>query len=258
MKKAALKPELKLGADPKRLGALGALVAILGIVWYINSSDTPRNTTPAAAPATAAAPQTTAAPRPGNGAGSDRAQLRQIARSRAGLAGARGLSTQEFRPSLKPKDAPADMSKVDPTLDLARLAKVRNSRMSGGGRSLFDFSSAPVETAAAAIPKVDPIRPELRAGLTTGPTKPQPPAPPPPPPPPPSIPLKFYGYTNSQRPGPKRAFFLEGEDIYVAGEGDVIKNRYKIIRIGVNSAVVEDTQFKNQQTLPLVEEMANS
>jgi hypothetical protein len=49
---------------------------------------------------------------------------------------------------------------------------------------------------------------------------------------------------------------MEGEDIFVAAEGDTIKNRYKIIRIGVNSAVVEDINFKNQQTLPLLEEYA--
>jgi hypothetical protein len=51
---------------------------------------------------------------------------------------------------------------------------------------------------------------------------------------------------------------LDGEDIIIAGEGDMVKKRYKIVRIGVNSAVVEDTQFKsnNQQTLPLEAEMA--
>ena len=52
----------------------------------------------------------------------------------------------------------------------------------------------------------------------------------------------------------RRAFFLDGEDIVQAGENETIRNRYKIIRIGVNSAVVEDTVAKNQQTLPLAEE----
>jgi hypothetical protein len=89
----------------------------------------------------------------------------------------------------------------------------------------------------------------------TGPLQPPKPPPPAPPPPPPAIPLKFYGFT-SYRQGVKRAFFMEGEDIFVAAEGDTIKNRYKIIRIGVNSAVVEDINFKNQQTLPLLEEYA--
>ena len=37
----------------------------------------------------------------------------------------------------------------------------------------------------------------------------------------------------------------------------MVKKRYKIIRIGMNSAVLEDTQFKNdnQQTLPLEAEL---
>ena len=44
----------------------------------------------------------------------------------------------------------------------------------------------------------------------------------------------------------------------MAGEGDMIKKRYKIVRIGVNSAVVEDTEFKGnntKQTLPLEAEL---
>ncbi len=74
----------------------------------------------------------------------------------------------------------------------------------------------------------------------------------------PPIPLKFYGFVNKSKVGDKRAFFLDGEDIVIAAEGDIIKKRYKIVRIGVNSAVVEDTQFKsnNQQTLPLEAELA--
>jgi hypothetical protein len=71
----------------------------------------------------------------------------------------------------------------------------------------------------------------------------------------PPIPLKFYGYVSPSQRGSRQAFFLDGDDIFVAGENDVIRNRYKVIRIGVNSAVVEDTTNKNQQTLPLIEEL---
>jgi hypothetical protein len=74
------------------------------------------------------------------------------------------------------------------------------------------------------------------------------------PPPPPPIPLKFFGYVSPVSTGGKRAFFLEGDDVHVVNEGDLVKRRYKIVRIGVNSVVVEDTQFKNQQTLPLEEQ----
>ena len=52
----------------------------------------------------------------------------------------------------------------------------------------------------------------------------------------------------------KRAFLLDSEGaVFVATEGDVFSQRYKIVRIGVNSIVIEDLQFNDQQTLPLDE-----
>jgi hypothetical protein len=72
---------------------------------------------------------------------------------------------------------------------------------------------------------------------------------------PPPIPLKFYGYIGPSNQPVRRAFFIEGEDIHVVSEGEVVKRRYKIVRIGVNSVVVEDTENPgNQQTLPLEEQ----
>ncbi|MCX6609832.1 MAG: hypothetical protein NTW74_03150, partial [Acidobacteria bacterium] len=50
----------------------------------------------------------------------------------------------------------------------------------------------------------------------------------------------------------KKGFFLDGDDIVVASEGDLIKTRYKVIRIGLTNVTMEDTQFKQQQTLPIV------
>jgi len=73
-------------------------------------------------------------------------------------------------------------------------------------------------------------------------------------PPPPAIKLKFYGYISPVRSQRKRAFFLDGEDIFVAAEGELIRKRYKVVRIGVNSAVVEDVQHKHRQTLKLEEQ----
>jgi hypothetical protein len=188
-----------------------------------------------------------------------RNQARGIGRGSSQVAGpgGRGSELKEFRPTLKPKD-PIDPSKVDPTLKLALLARVKNVSMEGGGRSLFDFSTAPAVAAKVEIAKVKPILPgQTQTASIIGPVKPPPPPPPAPPPPPPPIPLKFYGF-NTMKQGGKRAFFLEGEDIFVAGEGDLIKNRYKVVRIGVNSAVVEDTTNKHEQTLPLEAEQVST
>ena len=72
----------------------------------------------------------------------------------------------------------------------------------------------------------------------------------------------LYATSGKIRGGNSGSAFIgtytgKGDEIFVAGENDMIRNRYKIIRIGVNSAVVEDTTNKNQQTLPLVEELGS-
>jgi hypothetical protein len=147
-----------------------------------------------------------------------------------------------------------DLTAIDPTIKHALLAKVKNVAMEGGTRSLFDFGAAPpppIDVAAIKPTKLVgpmPLPKPVEAAKVI----------PPPPPPPPPIPFKYYGYATPPRSGPRKAFFIEGEDIHIAGENDMIKNRYKIVRIGVNSAVVEDTTNKHQQTLPLEEEKNNA
>jgi len=81
-----------------------------------------------------------------------------------------------------------------------------------------------------------------------------PPAPPPPPPPPPPITLKFYGYSTAKDSGKKTAYLLDGEEIYLASEGDTLKRRYRIVRIATNSILIEDLDAKRQQSVPLTEE----
>jgi hypothetical protein len=156
---------------------------------------------------------------------------------------------QEFRPSLKPKkpeDRP-DPTTVDPTLRLDILAKLNSVTIEGSHRSVFEFGQPPAPPPTKEeLNKKPPVPDPMLAA--------RPPAAPPGPPPPPPIPLKFFGYVSPASAGSKRAFFLEGDDVHVVNEGDLVKRRYKIVRIGVNSVVVEDTQFKNQQTLPLEEQ----
>ena len=160
-------------------------------------------------------------------------------------------SNQPFRPSLKyrPEDRP-DPTTVDPTLRLDLLAKLQDVGVDGTQRSLFDFSAPPAPKLPE--PKIKP-KPADDGAKPDDPETAKPRDPPKPPPPP--IPLKFYGYINPTNPSDKRAFFLEGDNIYVAREGDLIEKRYKVVRIGVTSAVVKDTQHDHEQTLALVAEL---
>jgi hypothetical protein len=69
-------------------------------------------------------------------------------------------------------------------------------------------------------------------------------------PPPPPINLKFFGFAS--KPGEaKRIFLSKGEDIFVAGEGDIVDRRYKILRISPASVDVEDLLNNNRQSIPL-------
>ena len=158
-------------------------------------------------------------------------------------------SIQDFKPTLKPPEG-IDVSRIDPTLNLDLLAKLQEVPIEGGERSLFEFGTAPVPKAPPpAVQPIKPATPPPPSSKTVASAPAKPPAPP--------IPLKFYGYVGGSRDATRRAFFLDGDDIFVAAENETVHNRYKIVRIGVNSAVVEDTTNKNQQTLPLVAELAS-
>jgi len=241
----------KVGVKPNQIKLLVGLVVVLLVVYLMNRTPSSPDVAPATPRPTAVVP-TAATP------GGPR-QLPSMATS-ASMAMDRGpvrggsRSSEDFRPSLKPQEG-IDVSNIDPTLKLDLLAKLRNVSMEGGARSVFEFSQPPPPPP----PKVAAIKPGA-PGTPGGPPLPKPPAPTaadskPAAPPVAPIPLKFYGYSNTPRNGPKRAFFLDGEDIFVAGENEMIRNRYKIVKIGINSAVVEDTTNKNQQTLPLIEEL---
>ena len=157
----------------------------------------------------------------------------------------------DFRPTLKLPDG-IDLTKIDPTLKIDLLAKLQKVPLEGGARSVFDWGQPP---APPPPPHVDPIKPEViaaqkkKAEEAMAYAKEHPIKPTPPP-----IPLKFYGYANRLSGPARQAFFLDGDDIQIKGENDVIRSRYKIIRIGINSATVEDLQNHDQQTLPLVAE----
>jgi hypothetical protein len=224
----------------KRTGTMvGALALLAGYSVYTNllsgpavpAASTPARSLPADSAASLPA---TAQPRP----------------PRAPAA-SRGRS-DEWRPivlSKRPEDRP-DPKTIDPTIHWELFAKVQEVPPAGGSRNLFQFGqAAPKEAPKLLASKEEPkIRPFY------GPRQPAPPAPPPPPPPPPPITLKFYGWSTTTAAGKRMGYFLDGEEILLAGEGDTLKRRYKIVRIGPSSALVEDLDVKRQQSVPLTEE----
>jgi hypothetical protein len=238
-----------IGAEPKKLAILiGLLLAAGGTYYWMSRPDVPGGTNPSPAPAVST-PAVPAATSSAPVSQSQRTTTSSYGPRTAARGGRVSGSGEDFRPTLKLPEG-MDVSRIDPTLKLGLMAKVRQVSIEGGSRSLFEFDTPPPPPPPPP-PKVNPIKPDASKSAFK---QPEAPKGPPPTPPPPLIPLKFYGYSGAVRSTVRRAFFLDGEDIVQAGENETIRNRYKIIRIGVNSAVVEDTISKNQQTLPLAEE----
>jgi hypothetical protein len=236
---------MKVGGDRKKIVILGGLMLVLGYILFsslFSSSEAPPAPRPAdrsARPARAARPEA---------AETVTVRAQTETRPRPSTRPQRGGGAQQLKLSFRENDKAIDPATVDPTLRLDLLAKVQAVTLPGSDRNLFQFGSAPPPPVKDVKIVPQPVAPpDINVPKDVKPT-------PPPEPPPPPIPLEFYGYSSQPKQGHKRAFFLAGDEIILAGEGDMIKRRYKVISIGVNSAVVEDTEFKNnKQTLQLKE-----
>ena len=144
------------------------------------------------------------------------------------------------RPSARHSSASGKTARVgaptlDPTLQLDLLKQSEDTKYAGSGRNIF-------------VAKAEEIpRPKAPANTDTAKAN----TPPPPPPPPPIL-LKFFGFAN--KPGePRKIFLSQGEDVFIAGEGDIVDRRYRILHIGPGSVEVEDVLNNNRQTIPLTQ-----
>jgi hypothetical protein len=127
---------------------------------------------------------------------------------------------------------------LDPRLRLDLLAISEGVQYGGSGRNIFADDS--VEIPKVIAPVVVPNDKQAEKPPWAAP--PLPPAPP--------INLKFWGWANSS--GESKAIFLsQGENGFVAHEGDIIARRYKVVKIGPTSVEVEDLLSNNRQSLPL-------
>ncbi len=121
---------------------------------------------------------------------------------------------------------------IDPSLRTDWLKVSEDRKYAGSGRNIF--------LAQVEIPQ--PVAPPIpdKVPVAQGP------------PPPPPINLKFYGFASE--PGePKRIFLSQGEDVFIAAEGDIVDRRYKILRITPTQVEIEDVLNNNRQSIPLTQ-----
>ena len=147
------------------------------------------------------------------------------------------------RPGAKPGKKPR-VENLDPTLRLDLLASSEQTVYEGKGTNIF-----------ASRPDDVVIPTPSGRGVTDAQKEDQNKYILPTPPPAPPIPLRFYGFAS--RPGEPKKIFLKsvsGEDVFVAGEGEIVDRRYKVIRITPTSVEIQDMVFSGPpQNLPLTQ-----
>ncbi|HUJ32427.1 MAG TPA: hypothetical protein VLY23_14170 [Candidatus Acidoferrum sp.] len=131
----------------------------------------------------------------------------------------------------------------EPNLRLDLLAQTHRSTYNGSNRNIFDITAVPVKpqpgqpgqsVVAQEPPHVGDIYPQK-----------------PPPPPPPHLPAQFFGYET--RPGStiRVGFFLSGDDVIVAAEGDTLMGNFRLLHIGNDSADIEEISTGRHFTVAL-------
>ena len=209
---------LALGADNKRqviiASVLGVILVICGFVVFhmFFGSPSPSDSGPVpAAPATQNQPAPAAA---SSGAPSTSSHVAGNEAQRLSNAG------------------------IDPALHFDKLAQSEDVEYSGSGRNIFSADSIPI-----AIPKpIAPIRPNGSLPLAQN----TPPAPPKPP----AIDLRYFGYSQDEHKQLK-AFFMHGDDIFMAKTGDIVDHRFKIGAIHPLNVEVTDLAYNNTQVVEI-------
>lgn len=136
------------------------------------------------------------------------------------------------------KMVPIVEPRLDPTLDLNLLVQSEDIKYAGNGRNIFVAGSLPTIEKPKGRGVTDQAQAEIHM--------------PPPVPPPPPINLKFFGFAN--KPGEaRRVFLVQGEDVFIAGEGDIVDRRYRVLHISNTAVEMEDVLNNNKQSIPLTQ-----
>ncbi|MFQ5817369.1 MAG: hypothetical protein ACE5H2_05345 [Terriglobia bacterium] len=101
------------------------------------------------------------------------------------------------------------------------------------GRNIFEYRVRAVPTPAA--PAAAPV-----AASSAPPRRDTPPAP-----------LRFYGFAEDSQSGQKRVFLTDGEEIFIAVEGETLLRRYRVRRVRATSIELEDLVEERQWVVPL-------
>jgi hypothetical protein len=128
------------------------------------------------------------------------------------------------------------ISVENPALRLDLLERLRKSQYEGSHRNIFSLSAPQPAPQAKAAPPPLPVAPV---------------APPPPQEQSLVVPATFYGYVTDAQTGTRRAFFTEGDNVYVLAIGEVLLGRFRLLQIGNTTADLEEVGSGRRATLTM-------
>jgi len=135
------------------------------------------------------------------------------------------------------KSQKKDDARIDPEELKVRLEALEASRPEEGGSDRNPFRFQPK---AAPAPPPSAFKPPPVETAPAGP---------PPPPPIPPIPLKYMG--SVEKPGGVKLAALSDcrAATFAAAEGEIVDGRYRVVKIGIESLMIEYVDGKGRQTL---------
>jgi len=122
----------------------------------------------------------------------------------------------------------------NPALRMDLLEQLKKFQYQGPRRNIFSIAPLPVELPSQAAPaqvNAAPIQLPGPARLV--------------------VPAVFFGHVTDTRSGTRRAFFSEGEEVYVLGLGEVLLSRFRLVQIGNNTAELEELASGRRTTLTM-------
>jgi hypothetical protein len=121
----------------------------------------------------------------------------------------------------------------NPTLRVDLLQKLRTFQYQGPRRNIFS-------TVALAPPA--PVQQLPPTPTVSGPVQLPGPAPL-------VVSASFFGRIIDRSSGAQRAFFSEGDNVYVVGLGEVLLNRFRLVQIGDSTAELEEIASGRRMTV---------
>lgn len=155
-------------------------------------------------------------------------------RSNPAMAPGTALFTQNYKP----------LNVENPQLRIDEIERARKTEYRSNGRNPFSMVAPPApnqvkpkSTPVGPIALIDPPKPTVAV---------------------PPANLKFFGYGTVPDGSGRRAFFTNGEDVYIALEGETLLGRYRILHINNTNLEFEELSSGLHGVLNLEEQAPGS